>query len=673
MRGLEGGEVKLKIIKCGVSGPPETGKTHVRALMLGLPRPSERVSTEVATEADQLTNRIDALEDLLEGKKEKGSFLVVKTDSMARIIANTLHNEDYSKLPGSSDTAPLRSNTSRSQARRKLKIIKDINKHLKRMKGMPKRKRKGLNNICLVYFVDTGGQPQFQEILPNFIRCDINILVHNLSQPLDFCPPFDYVIGKKTYQVPERMKLTNLSIIEQSVRSITSTILEADVDHKPHVIILGTFKDKCNPVEFDKMLREKSKTINEQIKPYVGYTANKCIVYSGHRGKDQVIVAIDGSEAGWGKNDAVLEKVKHYIVNQAKNRTIEVPIKYFIFLQCLKADAKRRPYVTLRQCEELAPALHMTEQDVIDALKLFHGCNVLLYFPKVLRNIAFIQPGFLFGRVTDLIVSSFMCEKEYMTQDCRDFQNTGIFTSKFLQGIPSLEKLKTDGEFNLDLFLELLKGLFVIAKVGVKKYFMPCVLPLEDLDSEEVITTRELMKQNGIEGPFVLSFFNKMSPRGLFCALLVALVRRHGWQLADLAEGGYRTRNQVEFELLVQQADVKVVTSVAGKVVIIDRSSSLEIYTTCDKDKCSSIRRDVCNALEKACDNLNYSHQHLTFCGFLCNCGSSGPHSTDVDSGTLKERCSFNRQKRPRPLSEEKKVWFKEDHPCSGEFYTTPA
>ena len=180
------------------------------------------------------------------------------------------------------------------------------------------------------------------------------------------------------------MKLSNLSIIEQSVRSITSTILEADVDHKPHVIILGTFKDKCtpDPVEFDKMLREKSKTINEQIKPYVGYTANKCIVYSGHRGKDQVIVAIDGSEAGWGKNDAVLEKVKHYIVNRAENRTLEVPIKYFIFLQCLKADAKHRPYVTLKQCEELAPALHMTEQDVIEALKLFHGCNVLLIFPQ---------------------------------------------------------------------------------------------------------------------------------------------------------------------------------------------------------------------------------------------------------------------------------------------------
>ena len=206
MRGLEGGKVKLNIVKCGVSGPPETGKTHVRALMLGLPRPSERVSTAVATEADQMTNRIDAVEDLLDMKQSKKGLVwkVVKDEGMARAIANTLYNEDYSKLPGSSDTAPLRSNTSRSQARRKLKIVKDINKHLKRMKGMPKRKRKGLNDICFVYFVDTGGQPQFQEILPNFIRCDINILVHNLSQPLDFCPPFDYVIGKKTYKSQRR-------------------------------------------------------------------------------------------------------------------------------------------------------------------------------------------------------------------------------------------------------------------------------------------------------------------------------------------------------------------------------------------------------------------------------------------------------------------------------------
>ncbi len=71
----------------------------------------------------------------------------------------------------------------RSELRKRSKIIRDIKRHLEEMrrksKGMKsKRKRNGLNNVQLVYFVDTGGQPQFQEVLPNFIKCDINLLVH---------------------------------------------------------------------------------------------------------------------------------------------------------------------------------------------------------------------------------------------------------------------------------------------------------------------------------------------------------------------------------------------------------------------------------------------------------------------------------------------------------------
>ena len=653
------------MVKCGVSGPPETGKTHVRALMQGKPRPSpQRASTALATEADHMTPdfaRMDAEEDFLNVKKneKKGCmWSEVKCDNLARVIANTLHNEDYSKTADSTVNFGPRVQTQR----RKFKLINDIKKQLKKLKGKPKRKRKGLNGMRFVFYVDTGGQPQFQEILPNFIKCDINILVHNLSQTLEHCPHFDYAIDGKRYSVPEKMRLSNLTIIEQSVRSITSSLVTADVDRKPHVVILGTFKDRCvaNPVEFDKMLKEKSKTINETIKPYVGYSVGKCSVYSPQRGKDQVIVAIDASEEGWDSNRSALEKLKLFIDSQAENRPFEVPIKYFIFLHHLKALAKKGvPYITLDGCSEIASACNMTLLEVKKAFKLFDEFNIMLYFPEILENIAFLQPGYLFGMVTDLIVSSFQCESDGLTSERNQFQDTGIFAAAILQQISSLQL--SSGDFTQEQFLKLLEDLFVIAKLERGIYFMPCVLPLKTLN-REVTEYKEIMTSKGIDGPFVLTFYSKMSPRGLFCALLVVLAGCPEWSLPlPTPQGFVRCRNLVKFYLHKTTAGFGRVR--IGQVAIVDRNSCLEIYTTCEISELPDIRQTVCESLGEACLKLHYNPKDLLNFGFPCRCSIEEPHATETypDKEVWKERCSVNRRGRHNRLSKERTAWFGND------------
>ena len=112
-KGLDEGTVKVNIVKCGVSGPPETGKSHVRALMLGLPRPKERNSTQVATEADQVTNRIYTTEDLLDTGKRGWNVIKAGESFMPRVIANTLHDREY-KCEGAA-VLPLDSGAERVQ------------------------------------------------------------------------------------------------------------------------------------------------------------------------------------------------------------------------------------------------------------------------------------------------------------------------------------------------------------------------------------------------------------------------------------------------------------------------------------------------------------------------------------------------------------------------------
>lgn len=660
--GLESGTVSLHIVKCGLSGPPETGKTHVRALMLGMKRPRQRKSTPVGTKADQVTPDYQRIaEDVLDIGKSSHRWQVVGSQSMARFVANTLFSGEYSmNADTESEEDPVLISRHTSGKRRSAynNMVNNIRKLLKDMKGKPNRKRKGLNNVRLVYFVDVGGQPQFQEILPNFIKCDINILVHNLSQGLEHCPEFNYVFGDESFTVPEQVKAPNIDIIEQSVRSICSN-MSSSADYQPHVAIVGTFKDKCNPHSnaYSQMLKEKSASITNRLKPYIGTSSDKkCELITASR--EQCIFAIDGSLEGWDNNSNAIEDLKQCIHNYADKSSLEVPIKYFIFLQNITAyaDKKNLQYLTLDQCILVASEseIFMTRSDVYKALNQFHDWNVILYFPEVLQKIVFIKPVFLFCKTTDLIVASFQCQFKTMNEENVYFQKSGVFTNALLKNIPSLNL--TDKDFSQKDFLELLKGLFIIAELSPGRYFMPCVLPVSESSSEQLDAIKKCMRTHHVAGPLCISFSHKKSPRGLFCAMVVALAGNQRWKLRVLPDGIILHRNLLEFELHNECNDP------IGEVVVIDKNSHLEVYTTCDRNSCLYVRQTVRDAFERARSKMKYSHSDLYFVGLPCTITSTcqGLHSTKVfctESNEWKERCSVNRGKFIL-LTPERLVWF---------------
>ena len=635
--------------------------------MLGMPRPVTRHSTALATEADQATPDFRKLYDDTEDRVDmdgKGCmWRVLKDDSIARIIANTLYSK-YLKKVGAENLQTLTPSQpqTRESLQDKYRTLLQIKKRLRVMIGKKSRKRKSLDGIRLVYFVDTGGQPQFQEILPNFIKCDINLLVHNLSQDLHYCPEFNYVTNGKKFSVPEEMKLSNLDIIEQSVRSITSN---ARPGTKPSIALVGTFKDKCDPISFQETLKEKSEVINGRLEPYIS-GRGKCEIFSPNRSADQRIFAIDGSLSGWDSNADSLDKLKHFITEYATKSSIDVPIKYYIFVEILKAHAtkEKRQYLTLKECIEIAltSKISMSEFDVVKALNLFDGCNVILYFPNVLKSVVFIKPSFLFSLVTDLIVASFQCESDTLPQERLYFQRTGIFSRSILQDIPSL---MLTGDFTQQGFLNLMKDLFIIAEIpNLDCYFMPCVLPLEESYtlSSQLKECVEAMKENCIDGPLTISFALGISPRGLFCAILVALLQNPSWKLSTLYNGTCRCRNLIEFDIYQHGEHHACI----GRVFIFDKGSKLEVYTTCDRDTCSSIRHTVYTAFEKASKSLGYES---TFDCFGLPCQICKPlleakeHSTNIyrsKDQIWKEKCLVER-KYPVKLKPNRLCWFKDD------------
>ena len=677
----------MSISQVGISGPPGIGKSHLRALLLGDDYPEIRQSTAISTTADEIMpdkladneGFITATEKDIKGRKDIFTWAPTKKLDWAKRLAFTIY--DGSDI-SSADIIDLKKMYGRHGS--KLPgLFGMILTQLKNIKLVKKgHKKKTMKNIFLVYLVDTGGQPQFQEILPNFIRTSINILVHNLSKLLEDCPEFSYEVDGNKYDVKESMKMSNLSIIEQSVRSICSVIRtkEEVMEGVPHIAIVGTFKDKFQDDDLKEKLQQKSQVISTRLHPFISSTPKMCECLSFKH--NQIIFPVDGSKKGWYSNSDVIEKLKQKI--HEKKAKMEMPLWYVIFMQNMKDRTTRKRnkkyYLTLQECIEIGKSCQVDltiPDDIEEALCQFHGLNSILYFPDSLKNIIFIDPSFLYKMVTDIIVRSFHSSESGIEN--LNFNKTGVMTKSFLKHIPSFQTLT--GDFTKEKFLKLLQDLLIIANINRDTYFMPCVLPIEDLGpaptyeptsefaKKEIKCMKEKMTANSIDGPLVISFGDGISPRGLFCSIIVELSQKYKWKLAH-EENHIRRRNMIEFSVYSCNTAGSMSINqptLRGTALIFDKVTYLEVYTSCDRNYCYVIHHAIRNCLYIACEKMKYSTEMLALSiGLYCNseiCKKDNRicHQSECsyknDSNKWVENCKARRS-HAITLSPNRAVWF---------------
>ena len=690
---IEDCKVSVFIAKCGVTGPPGSGKSHLRALILNKKRPVSRKSTAIAAAADQASpDWIEFKEDIVEIEEIKdGSrvkWYVVDTSKMSGLAAKTMyHHQKMKEKKQSRSTTTVESvcNVQSSSERRKFKVTNNIRKKFKdlRKKCVPitGRKRKYLDKMKLVYLVDAGGQPQFQEIMPMFVRnSSVNILVHKLPEKLSDRPEFDYEVDGTKFSVPEEMLVTNREMIEQSVRSICSCNLTHSIRQratnrppKPYVVVVGMFKDKCS----DRALEQKHVGIRECLAKY-----EKIEVCTASR--DKPVFAFDASESGWAKNGETLATLRANIQKICESLEVEIPLRWFIFLEILKEYSKDKNYISLQECYVVASDsdVRMSQDQVDEALQFFDELNMILHYSTILPNVVFCKPEFLFNKVSQIIVASFDCRQsvDIARSDREKFRKTGIFSIELLNKTHHVFG-DLNNIFKREDLLFLLKNLCIIADLGNDQYFMPCVLPLEHFDNDLPVYEkyRRIMGGSGIKGPLFISFETEFSPRGLFCASIAYLAKLPSWDINRSHSPGdvcrIAKRNVIEFEFYQQQPVSDLThgqTFLEGTVLIADRTSHFEVYSTCDAQYCPQIRKEIYLAFWHAAESLSYDPKELDITvGFVCeiNCEKPKPHGTVVNfrkEGAATEKCLRNRSKRPIPLtSKSKQVWFNKVVPDS--------
>ena len=114
-----------------------------------------------------------------------------------------------------------------------------------------------------IYFIDSGGQPHFHNLLPHFVHgISAALFVHRLSQKLEEHSMVEYFEDNQSIIIPYRSSLTTEDTLKCLARSMQSHTIDGE---KPKLIFVGTFHDKIT--ESSETLAEKNQKLLKLLTP----------------------------------------------------------------------------------------------------------------------------------------------------------------------------------------------------------------------------------------------------------------------------------------------------------------------------------------------------------------------------------------------------------------------
>ena len=469
-----------------------------------------------------------------------------------------------------------------------------------------------LEDATTIHFIDTGGQPEFQEILPALLSGhSISMLLFKLHEELKQRYRVEYVSGDGTKSDPYTASCTVEEVLFQSLATVAcygSDTTEADPTHSGSVALLvGTHKDLAT--EDDIQAAEESLKKNVESAQYF----KKNMVHYPFPGK--LIFPIDNTQDDDVKKlRTILEDIIHKRFPQ-----LSLPAPWLLLEIALrKAGVK---ILTMKDCQKIAKCYGITsKKELKEALRFLHQMAMVRYYPDVkeVKNLIICDLQALFDVITNIIVNTFTFEKAGQVGE-QKFKNTGRFslqefqhlaTSKYSNDLLPPEKLVK--------LLEHLHILVPIHEAGHDEYFMPCVLQVEDLDDTIVHSLPY--------PPLIISFECGYCPVGAFSALTVYLLQRSEENSSTLKwkipHGVTVYRNKIDFR----------VGHYLDKVTMIAKPTYFEVQYDCSASMlhtpvhtvCSHIRENILDGLETVIRSRNYTCKTTPLIGFYC----PRPHCT---------------------------------------------
>ena len=608
---LQEGEVDLTVTRINMHGASGAGKTCTQLLLLNEPPPppdSDTDSTPIACPAVKATRiSIDDNNQKKKWKKvttaELKNQLASELEKAPKVVSQTSVEETPKVMSQTSvEGAPEKTRTheqkeGEGKPLQKEPVIEDI------VKKIPHTKAKLSTNWA--YFIDSGGQPAYRELLPLFSRAAaLNIIAIDLTKGLEEECRFQYRTHQKNLLIYTELKYSNLDIIQSTISSeailkpITVPYVTKTPDH-PYYLIVGTRKKEAK--------KEDIKAMNETL---TGCSFKNVIKNSK---ESPIIFPVNTLLPARSKEreEASVELCQE-ISNCDVSMKIKMPIRLFVFEIALQEEAekKKRSFLTKNEVDAIGEVLELKkEEDVKEALQYLHNVTIILYYPDVRSNVVFVDPEPILDVLSLLIAITYIKQGQLhliadpppSPDDRHNLSTSGCFKEDLLNTVGA--SVFVPDQFESHDMIKLLKHLHIIAEVKNREegdYFLPCALPSYDKHKYPPSTTEKIK-------PLLVVWKQKDKkvtlpvPQGVFPLIVVHLLNQK--DEVDFPPPGsdyyYKCHNAMSLQIYESYT-----------LHIINRYTHIELYFDDDKKYCPRVWRLVDEAIMKSSNDIHVEQTH---------------------------------------------------------------
>ena len=392
--------------------------------------------------------------------------------------------------------------------------------------------------------IDSGGQPEFLELIPIFMKdLSVCIFVIKLSDELSSKPDVEWCSeGEKVRSYVSDK--THKQIIHFYIQA-----MHCSEKASPKILVLGTHKDeegKCAETR-----EEKNRTLADALFPL----CEGKVILSGV--ESEIIFGVNAMSREE-EDEEVAEVIKHLITDESPSAPAEIPQQWYALELMLEELARslNRGVLSLKECFDVArDKLLFDERALVAALNHLNGLSVVFYREDILPSVVFINPQIPLDKVTELVKQRYDLESkrsrcQRISPDMQAFYNTALVSVNFLKGF---QQHYYSGIFKPEDLVELFRKLFVLAKYDSTRFFIPALLKMS--------TPEELCKYrvpcDSPVPPLVVEFSNNTPLQGVFCTLTCFLLseRNHNpfaWSLntrPTTQSPIFLRRNCIQFEI----------------------------------------------------------------------------------------------------------------------------
>ena len=497
-----------------------------------------------------------------------------------------------------------------------------------------------------VYFMDTGGQPEFHELLPPILHGPaLHLIFFNASLKLN--EPVKVNFCHTETEIESVQYTANSSSID-IIHQLLSTLYSLHIQEKSRqskAVVLGSHIDLLG--EDESQRRYKINEISHLLKQYIettDYYENAFLTFPND--SDSIFLPIDNKTA----SDEEMEDIKKFLEHVFDDfEPVPLPITWAAFHLILRYKYKSG-VCTIEECTDLAVKCGIKSEDVVSVLRYLHNnVGTILYYEEVddLNKLVICDPNVLFQQISHLVAVSFAGRGKVrnIAEKIRKSGKVPLHVVNKAKSPDPNSPLKVSHLIKLLTHYKLMKE---VEQDGDIAYFMPCLLRPEEM-LESSISGDKVSRLDC--PPLLIMFKGGYIPVGIFSAIIIELSSE--WEIDD-SKPLYR--NHVDFIARSHRVELRsCYTFLEIRITAHDEASSYCYHTRKVFNQCLS--------------NVLQVHHHTAhvevFEGFYCpgsfSCQSR--HMWKCKNGFLmcsgQERCrGYNSPFPLCKLSSVERSWF---------------